>query len=700
MSLFSRRNAPLPWRGLPPLSAILPVLGLAISTLAAGPVHAQATISVDGGLDSHYRSDQWVPLRVQLTNQGTPARVEVRARFQQGAEESDEYRLPTRDLVSGANQTHTLYVKAPTSYASQAVQVELMREGRLLNRVRVPLNLVAEGDWLVLGIGNSDSTLKLLTTLQLPAQQNSPMTRPWATRSGPARVQVAVQSPNEVTDRWQGLMAADMVVLGDVSERDLTPEQQTALRQYVAAGGSLVVTGGVNWNRLTTPFFADLLPVRVTGGRTSSDASALNGLGKRQGPVGSQFGYCAATLKPGTKVLAGSKAVPLVVVGSKGAGRVLFTSFDPSLPPFRAWEGATELWKSLMTQPHQASLVPMLSSAERTSSEYDAYMGSSIRGGGGLAEAPYAISQLDIPAFYVVALFLLAYIIVLVPVNYFFLKARDKKEYAWLTTPAIVAVFSIGAYMIGYGFKGGRTLLVRVGVMEARAGQDAAPSLSYAGLFSPRKTGYEVQLAPGDATNGETASALLSEPRTDRATPGMLVLEDETQQIRDFAVDMWAMRVLKTESVVSLGGGFTAQLSRQSKGFSGSVRNNTPFALADCRILTRDQLIPAGDLAAGGTLTFKPDRNSPASGGGILPTALLDEVQGKSEEARVKRALLTPLCSAGYVNIPGWRSPDDPLLIGWLKAPLSRFQVNGGAPREQSATLVVVHLGKPSASPG
>lgn len=695
MSFLSRSIAPLSRRTL----LALPVLAVALSALMPVPACAQATISVEGGLDSQYRSDQWVPLRVQLTNQGPPARVEVRARFQQGAEESDEYRLPARDLVSGANQTHTLYVKAPTSYASQAVDVELLRDGRSLNRVRVPLNLVNEGDWLVLGIGNSDSTLKLLTTLQLPAQQSSAITRPWSTRSGPARVQVAVQAPGEVTDRWQGLVAADLIVLGDVSERDLTPEQQSALRQYVAAGGSLVITGGVNWNRLTTPFFADMLPVRVTGGRTASDASALGGFTKRGGPSGSQFGFCAATPKSGARVLAGSNAVPLVVEGPKGAGRVLFTSFDPSLPPFRAWEGSTDLWKALMILPRPPTLVPMLSASERTSSEYQAYMGSNGRSSSaGLAEAPYAISQLDIPAFYVVALFLLAYIIVLVPVNYFFLKARDKKEYAWLTTPAIVAVFSIGAYMIGYGFKGGRTLLVRVGVMEARAGQDAAPAISYAGLFSPRKTGYEIQLAAGDPAKGETASALLSEPRTDRATPGMLVLEDETQQIRDFAVDMWAMRVLKTESVVPLGGGFSAQLARQSNAVSGTVRNNSPYTLTDCRVLARDQIVPAGELAAGGTVTFRSSRTPAATGGGILPTALLDEVKGKDEVARVKRALLTPLCSGGYSNVPGWRSPDDPLLIGWLKTPLSQFQVNGGAPREQSATLVIVHLG-PSGLP-
>ena len=101
---------------------------------------------------------------------------------------------------------------------------------------------------------------------------------------------------------------------------------------------------------------------------------------------------------------------------------------------------------------------------------YGRYSGAPTR----LADAPFAIPQLDIPAFYVVALFLLAYIVVLVPVNYFVLKAKDKKEYAWLTTPAIVLVFSFGAYLIGYGFKGGRTLVVKAGLI--RIGGSSSPS--------------------------------------------------------------------------------------------------------------------------------------------------------------------------------------------------------------------------------
>ena len=56
----------------------------------------------------------------------------------------------------------------------------------------------------------------------------------------------------------------------------------------------------------------------------------------------------------------------------------------------------------------------------------------------------------------------------------------------------------------------------------------------------------------------------------------------------------------------------------------------------------------------------------------------------------MKRAVLQPLC-AGGVSGPT-TGPPYPMLVGWVPEPVARLQVNGRAPREESATLMVVHL--------
>jgi hypothetical protein len=254
--------------------------------------------------------------------------------------------------------------------------------------------------------------------------------------------------------------------------------------------------------------------------------------------------------------------------------------------------------------------------------------------------------------------------------------------------------------MIGYGFKGGRTLLVRVGVMETRAGEDAARSLSYAGLFSPRKAGYDLQLAALDkAAQSDAASTLLSEPATQGRSSGLRVLHGDQQQLDEFAVDMWAMRVVKAEGINRLGRGITAQLSQKGTAWSGTVTNNSPYPLVDCHIVYGSEVLRPGKgtLEPGQSVTFETKGRGPLAGAAILPAAILSDVQGSREEQRMKRSVLQTLCSTGSGGPYTWTLPDYPLLVGWVREtePVVRLQVDGKRPREMASTLMLVHLADP-----
>ena len=672
----------------------LAVAGAAgLGMLAARPAEAQTAVNADAGLDGYYKSNRWLPVRVNLLNQGASARAEVRVRFTVPLDRGDEHRIPERTLAGSANEVHYLYMRTPVSYGGQNVAVNLLRDGRTLGPpTRPQIRLVADGDWLVCGIGDGTfgASMKNLNGHTLNRMASG--MRPWMAGRNQSSINVGVLEPAKVPDRWQGLQAADMVVLGAVSERDFTPEQLAAVRDYVNAGGTLVVTGGVNAGRLATPFFSELLPVRVTGTRTLSSMPTLARRVKARAPSGA-IPVTVGSPQPGAVTTVSESGVPVVVSGRKGAGRVVFLAFDPTLSPFREWEGMRQVWSRILTQPSPHQMLPVVSASDVGEMYGPGMYGSETRGT--LAQAPFAISQLDIPAFYIVALFLLAYIVVLVPVNYFLLKKWDKKEYAWLTTPAIVLVFVVGAYMIGYGFKGGRTLLARVGVVEAHAGQDTASALAYAGLFSPAKTSYDLQLA-ADAAGDAAGTTLLCEPELNRENAGVRVVYGDQPAIEDLPIDMWAMRVVKAEGLVRLGkpgsGGFQVRMKRNpsSGAWSGRVTNNTPYTLRGCRFVFGGSHKQAQDLAPGQSVTFSGTVTGGA--GGFLSPSLVAEVNGATEEQRMKRAVLQPLCTPTYVAPTGWSAPDYPLLVGWVEGPVAPLTVNGGAPREQAANLLILHL--------
>jgi hypothetical protein len=681
----ARTGRPVRIRLTPPLRSRC-ALALLTLLLIATPCAAQTALTAEAGLDRYYRSERWLPLQLTLSNQGAPTRAEVRARVATGQQNAAQYVLPERELPSGANQRYTLHIKAPQGYVSQPLAVDLYQEGRLINTVRPAASLVGDGDWLVASIARGESTVKLLAAVKLPPTQASRGSgAPSQGRNGSVTVNVASLPPENVPTRWHGLEAADLVVIGDVSERDFTTDQQAALVHYVEAGGTLVVTGGVNWRRLASPFFRDLLPVSVTGARTVSGLPELRSMVAAAGPSGSQFAMCEASPKPGARVMLSSGGQPAIVAGHRGNGQVIYTGFDPSLPPFRSWEGTASLWKSLLLEPGPARIVDGLSRGESLDAASGGYGGG---GGARLADAPFSISQLDIPAFYVVALFLLAYIIVLVPVNYYVLKAKDRKEYAWITTPVIVLVFTVGAYLIGYGHKGGRTLISKVGMVEAHSGQRMGSTLCYAGLFSPKKTTYDVRVA-GDA-GGTT---LLSEPASERGAGALRIVEDDSQRVRDFGVDMWAMRVMEEEGLIPLGNGFASRVVHEGKRFRGTVRNGTRFTLEDCHLVLGSRSITVESLPPGKQITVEiADDASSTASGSFLPASLLQQIRGEGDTERIRRAALRPLTDVAHPGSRGWSAPPYPLLTGWVREPVAPLEVDGRETRERAAMLMVVHL--------
>ena len=103
-------------------------------------------------------------------------------------------------------------------------------------------------------------------------------------------------------------------------------------------------------------------------------------------------------------------------------------------------------------------------------------------GGGQLSDAVMRAPALDAPGADVVGLFLLAYVLILVPINYLVLKRLDKKEWAWVTVPALVVVFAVTTYGVGYAAKGNAVFVNRAAVVETTAGERQAGLYTELGL--------------------------------------------------------------------------------------------------------------------------------------------------------------------------------------------------------------------------
>ncbi len=655
---------------------------VAVWLVAASPVTAQqVAVTPTIGISGNARQNHWMPIRLAISNAGGPKRVDVIARISGGPSRTAECRLGERNLAAGANQVHTLYAVAPTAFSRLAVEIEVLENGRSVAKSTHSSASLPASNPLVLGVPNAPmATADLGLTVGTrgatrdggpggPDGDLIPLSGRVQSGQNAASRPILVGLPaEELPDRWQGLDAVDAVVVSEFSERDLLPTQIDALTDYVQTGGTLVVVGGANWRWLSTGFLAPLLPVKATG---SGWSAGLPGLGPLA-PRGGSIPLVESKPLPGAQVLSEEAGRPLVAAIRRGVGQVLFIAFDPASPALRDWDGAGRFWQDTFfrtSRPADLFQTTRADARER-------------RGSGGtarLCDAVYAISQLDIPAFYQVALFLVAYVLVLVPVNYFVLTRLDRRELAWITTPVIVVLFSLAAYFMGYRQKGGNTLLVQTGLIETRAGQSFGRMVGYSGLFSPRKVDYRMSVGTG----GPRAT-LLGEPNYREAAGPIRTVYTDDPQLEQFTIDMWAMRVIKSDGLASLGGGVTGRINGTEFGpLTGEIRNDGPFALHDCWLVRGTERFLVGTVEPGKTAPISSAL--PVTVTQYPPPAPASEGDG-SGHSRLEQAFSRPLAGSGGPR------PSHPVLFGWVRDPLLPLDIEGVTPKVQSSFLMAVHL--------
>jgi hypothetical protein len=208
------------------------------------------------------------------------------------------------------------------------------------------------------------------------------------------------------------------------------------------------------------------------------------------------------------------------------------------------------------------------------------------------------------PSFQIISLFLLLYIVCLVPVNYLVLRKLDRRELAWVTTPAIVVVFSVAAYALGFVLKGNAVQLGAAGLFEIQATTGAGHAQGYYALFSPRKHSYDISfgaervVARVPRVRGSGwAGGFTEEARLD--TP-FQVASGERDQIEDLTVQMWDQKVFTARGPVILEAGMPGDLRVDGQQcLGGTLTNQLGFDLQGCVIAFRDQTTSLGDVPNG-----------------------------------------------------------------------------------------------------
>jgi hypothetical protein len=300
-----------------------------------------------------------------------------------------------------------------------------------------------------------------------------------------------------------------------------------------------------------------------------------------------------------------------------------------------------------------------------------------------------ALPALRLPSIWGLLAFLALYIGLVGPANYLILRRLDRREWAYLTVPLTVVLFTAGAYGVGARGRGASATTTVLTLVRAAPGSTTGQALSFLGVYSPSRRSYRVGLAQ-DALVGDGLNTL----ETGRQALE-IVRTESSVEMPAFFVDVGAMRTLNVQQIAAVPE--VRALLRQGAGgqWTVEIENRSAEPLVDVALLAGQNLQKLDDLGPGErrTVAWKPEF-------GGFPDDARFHNEGVIKHGTALRALQNFAVEPGMppqkeLNAPAQAvSGQEVRLVAWSSRPSLQVTLNGAQNSVQGDTLYLWSLGK------
>ncbi len=634
-------------------SRVVAAVALALIALAPSGVAVAAadgpTMDASPLLGGHVRIGAWLAIAVHLTNDGPPVSGELR--LTGGAQGQTRYSTAV-DLPTGSDKTYVVYVQPP-AFGSQ-VGVALVDGDRTIISTK-PKYASHDGSQLIVGVV-AEHPEGIIGSLHLLPGQNQL-----------APVVVGL-STADLPERVEALSTLDRIIWQDVDSERLTPAQLAALQGWVAGGGRLVIAGGTAGPRSLSAFPDAILPFRP---ETTTDvpAASLTGILGEVPPTATELPALSGPLAGGQAL---ASVGDRVVAAERpfGSGSVTIIGFDPSVDWIARTDTADTLWRRLL---------PARTAGDLTFAD-DSMM----------VQAVSQLPSLALPPITGLIALLGAYILLIGPINYFVLRRLDKREWAWVTMPALIVVFTVGAYAIGSTLRGSELIINEVAIARGAPGTTEGTAQIYVGIFSPTRGTYQVTVPGG---------ALLSTPISGdvfgSGSSQMDILQGDPAHVRDLAVGFGSLRTIRAQAQVNVPM-IETDLRLEAGRLRGTVTNGSTERLVRPAVVLGSSVDVLADLEPGETadvdLLLRSDPFGMQLSDRVVGQIFFSE-QGLSSDTSNQYVRHTMVDQLSYDPNFGTMSTlpaDGPVVLAWGTSSLLPVDVDGQKARHLANVLYYI----------
>jgi hypothetical protein len=550
------------------------------------------------------------------------------------------------------------------------------------------------------------------------------------------------------------------IVINDVSLNILPSNQQQAILDWLHFGGTVIINGPEAIAGIETSFLKDYAPLQKTASGQMSqehidslsdpdtwclrvaDKPALEGSipFKPNGPISILTGQ----LGPESSWV--PKLEGLVCERLVGQGRIVMTSFPMNHASLINWpsysslihnailrkprrdvrydqerkdfsmhyyEGKGEferdmrlntrmrLWaRDLEANTSKDGLKSLLTlgSLPKKSIAYGAWNEQSLVTN---AAASYLknLSGISVPNINSIIKWLLAYLAVLVPINWLFFRLIGRLELAWVAAPliAIAGVFVIAkAVQLDVGFSRSQT---SIQLVEVHPDYPRGMLSCYHSLYSSLTTNYKIVYPEGQGVVSPMPQHRQRSLTTRNELLPYRIADEDGSGFQSFPVLSNTIGMVQSEEVVSLGGNLSWNIDQTSGIFE--VTNDSAAQVHNVLLLG---LNPQGNLFLGQVGTIQ-------SGGGksqgksvsvdfraatkeIEKYLTIEENTSGSSPDQQRDFVLELTLESIMTNYP--LQAGEWIAIGWTDANLSKLQITPQTLQTRSTTMVLMHAKAPS----
>ena len=434
---------------------------------------------------------------------------------------------------------------------------------------------------------------------------------------------VRLDSIDSLPDVWLGYEGVDtLIVVGgeNAVAKALTADTDrvAAIRRWIDMGGKTVVFVGGEGDALLAEgsALASLIPGRYDSTVSLKQTDPFETFCDSEKPVPLSIRGNVSIPTPKLvdvrgKVEARMKEVPLVIRAATGFGTVTFAACDPSESPWAEWVDRGKFLRAVLDRSdREKSEVGELRAVMHYG--YDDLAGqlrASLDQFEGVRFAPFSL----------IVFLLIAYVLLIGPVDYFFIRKIVKRgRVTWITFPAIVLLACLVGYWLSYWFKGNEVRSHQACVVDVDVESGLVRGTAWANVFSPSMACYNLEFTPLDATQdesrlGDRYTAWLGLPGSGiggmdpRANPVFwkkgYEFTPSLTEMKEVPIAVWSSKSVTSRWLGSTEAMPEGSFHRTQDTLTGTFTNTASYPLKNCILAFERWVYRIGDIPPGKSVT-------------------------------------------------------------------------------------------------